>query len=259
MAKHMKNKSLDLIFEDDDIIVLSKASGMFSIPDRWKKDAPNLYTILNDKYGKIFTVHRLDRDTSGVMIFAKNAEAHKHLNQQFQEHTIKKLYHVVVAGNVPQDEIKIDIPLMENPSKPGITMPTMRGKESLTIMRIMEKYSGATLVECELVTGRHHQIRVHCAAIGHPLLVDDLYGTATEFFISSIKRKFKLKKQTDEKPIISRITMHAKSIEFKHPKTNEIVSFVSEYPKDFRALLQVLKKYSALPEYYNKPSKFQFE
>ena len=255
----MKNSQLEYIFEDDDIVVLSKPAGVYSIPYRWKKDEANLYTILKEKYGNIFTVHRLDRDTSGVIVFAKNAAAHKHLNQQFQEHKVKKLYHVVVSGVVPNDEIKIDIPLMDHPGKLGQTIPSLRGKESLTIMRVLEKYSGTSLVECDLITGRHHQIRVHCSAIGHPLLVDELYGTSTEFKISSIKRRYKLKKDTEEKPIISRISMHSYLIGFLHPATNLSVQYISEYPKDFRALLQVLRKYSALPEYYKTPSKFQFE
>ena len=255
----MKNKNIEFIYEDDDIVVLTKPAGVFSIPDRWKKEDANLYTILKEKYGTIFTVHRLDRDTSGVIVFAKHAIAHKHLNQQFQEHTVKKHYHVVVSGVVAEDEIKIDIPLMDHPGKPGQTIPSLRGKESLTIMKVLEKYSGTSLVECNLITGRHHQIRVHCAAIGYPLLVDELYGSSKEFFISSIKRKFKLKKNSEEKPIISRITMHSYQIEFLHPATNLPVTFNSEYPKDFRALLQVLRKYSALPDYYKTPSKFNFE
>jgi 23S rRNA-/tRNA-specific pseudouridylate synthase len=139
----------------------------------------------------------------------------------------------------------IDIPLMENPFKPGATIPSARGEDSLTILKTLKNFRNATLVECRLVTGRHHQLRAHVAAIGHPLLVDDIYGSSSEFFVSSLKRKFNLKKDEEESPLISRITMHAQKIGFKHPN-GEYVEFEAAYPKDFKALIQTLTKYSSL-------------
>ena len=144
----------------------------------------------------------------------------------------------------------IDIPLMADPRKKGKTIPSANGKESLTKLKVIERYRIATLVECRLITGRHHQIRVHCAAIGHPLLIDEMYGSATEFKLSSIKRKFNLKKEEIEKPLMTRVTMHSLSLTFVHPTSRQQVSFKSEYPKDFRALTQCLRKYAKLPDYY---------
>jgi len=236
---------IEYIYEDDSILIISKPAGTLTIPDRYDREAKNLKNILEDKYGKIFVVHRLDKDTSGVMVFAKTAEAHKFINQQFQDNQIEKLYHVVVAGIVPKEEINIDIPLIADPVKLGRTKPSSRGKESLTILKVLEHFRVATLVECNLITGRHHQIRVHCAAIGHPLLVDDLYSENSFFMLSAIKRKFNLKKNTDELPIINRVSMHSYKISFYHPDTNQLVTFSAKYPKDFQALVNVLRKYSS--------------
>lgn len=249
MAK--KNNYFNILYEDDYILVLNKAAGCLTIPDRYERSAINLFEILTKKYSKIFTVHRLDKDTSGVIIFAKDAGSHKNLNQQFQDLKVIKLYHAVLKGNVNQDEIVIDIPITEDLRQKGKMKPSARGKESLTKLKVINRFRNATLVELELVTGRHHQIRVHCAAIGYPLLVDSLYGNTEAFNVSSLKKKFKLKKGEIEKPIISRVTMHSWQIKFQHPHTGEDVSFEAEYPKDFFALIEVLKKYSNLNFNYN--------
>jgi 23S rRNA-/tRNA-specific pseudouridylate synthase len=144
-----------------------------------------------------------------------------------------------------QDELKIDIPLMVDPADPIKMKPSVRGKESLTLLKVMNRYRVATLIEVELVTGRHHQIRAHCAAIGHPLLVDELYGTSEAFFVSTIKKRFNLKKNDEERPVISRVSMHSSSIAFRLPSTGEEAEFKSGYPKDFQALIQVLDKYAS--------------
>ena len=247
MAK--TNGILDVIYEDDDLIVLNKAAGDLSIQDRFQKTIPNLKEELRKIYGDIFVVHRLDKDTSGAIIFAKNAEAHRDLSMQFENREIKKIYHAIVQGIVSKAEMEIDIPISPNPVKKGLMIPTIRGKESLTIMRVLERFRAATLVECDMKTGRQHQIRVHCSTVGHPLLVDKDYGDRTEFFVSAIKKRFNLKKHTDEMPIIDRVPLHSYSMEFKHPKTGEMIQVTAPYPKDFTALLKILAKYSKLPDF----------
>ena len=252
------NLLINIIYQDEDIIVLAKPSGVLTIPDRFNKNEPCLYKLLKIEFPDIFVVHRLDKDTSGVIIFAKNAEAHKFINQQFQEHTITKIYHAIVSGIVNKDEMDIDIPIIPHPAKKGLSKPSARGKESLSKVKILERFRLATLVEVNLVTGRHHQLRVHCASVGHPLLVDVDYGSSSEFFLSTIKRRFNLKKDDVEKPIISRITMHAHSIAFIHPSSKEKVCFKTEYPKDIQALIKVLRKYSSMPSYYNPIKEYDF-
>lgn len=238
------NKLYEIISYDEDIVVVNKASGVLSIPDRFDKTLPNLRVLLEEKFGRIWVVHRLDKETSGIMVFARNPESHKELNRQFESQEVKKIYHAIVSGWIAEDEFEIDIPLRTDPSNPGRTIPSARGKEALTIVRVLERFSIATLLECNLVTGRHHQIRVHCSAIGNPLIVDEIYGTSDAFYLSHIKKRYNLKKGDLEKPIISRLTLHSYSLEIKHPRTQEIQQFIAPYPKDFLALLNVLRKYS---------------
>jgi len=235
----------ETIYEDDDIIVINKPSGVLTIPDRYNDKLPSIISHLRSRLGDYYIVHRLDKETSGVMIFAKNAEAHRNLNLQFDEQAVTKIYHAIVQGIVQQDELQIDIPLLQNPHGIGV-LPSIHGKNCLSIVRTIERFKIASLLEVNLVTGRQHQLRAHVAAIGHPLLVDDLYGENNAFLLSSIKRRYKLKKNTEEKPIISRITMHSYSIEFSHPRTNDKLKFLAEYPKDFQATLEILRKYARL-------------
>lgn len=241
------------IFEDDDLLVINKAAGILTIPDRYNALLPNLYTSMKEQYGeKIFVVHRLDRDTSGAMVFAKNADAHRDLNTQFQEQTVKKIYSAILDGIVQKDEIDIDIPIDVHPSKKGMSIPSARGKKSLTRLKVIERFRNSTLVECELVTGRHHQLRVHVASIGHPLLVDEMYGARDSFLVSSIKKRFNLKKRTEESPLLSRLSMHAYLLGFTHPTSKEQVEYTAEFPKDYRAVVSVLQKYSPLKTYFLK-------
>jgi 23S rRNA pseudouridine1911/1915/1917 synthase len=247
-----KPSKIEILFEDKDIIVLSKPSGVFSIPDRYEKKAFNLYNYLKRKYGNIFTVHRLDKDTSGIMVFAKNANSHRELNRQFSENKVKKIYHIIIEGVLNKDELDIDIPIAPNPAKKGLSIPSARGKPSLTKLKVLERYRNSTFCECHLITGRHHQIRVHCSAIGFPLLVDEYYGNNKEFYLSGIKKKFNLKKNTIEKPIIDRITMHSFELSFMHPTERKTLNFRCEYPKDFSALIQVLRKYARIHDINSK-------
>lgn len=241
----MKRERLEELYCDDAIVVVNKPSGLLSIPDRFDKELPNVRGLLQHKYGEIFVVHRLDRETSGVLIMARTADAHRHLSEQFEHHTVTKLYHAVVSGIVDRDELPISIAIAPDPRRKGLMKPSARGKEARTNLRVLERFRVATLVECELVTGRQHQIRVHCSAIGHPLLVDADYGRSTQFMLSAIKRKFNLAKNTEERPIIERLTLHAYSLSVAHPATQERMTWEAPYPKDFAATVQVLRKYAA--------------
>jgi 23S rRNA pseudouridine1911/1915/1917 synthase len=240
-----KALSYETLFEDDHIIALAKPAGLLTLPDRFNAALPNLRTMLKERFGEIFVVHRIDRETSGVMLFAKNAAAHKILSEQFETRRVRKFYHAVVQGRFEQDEMAIDIPLLADPSRAGLVAPSVRGKESLTQVRILKRFRLATLLECELITGRQHQIRVHCAAVGHPLLVDADYGERSEFFLSGIKRKYNVGKHQEEQPLVSRNTLHAFRVEFSHPASQEVMRIEAPYPKDFKALVQMLDKYSS--------------
>lgn len=245
----MKKNDLHIVYEDQDIVVINKQAGILTIPDRFRVDLPNLREMLIEKYGEIFVVHRLDKETTGIIIFAKNAESHRHLSLQFEHSKTEKIYHAVVGGVFDKESLDIDIPLAPDPRRKGLMKPNATGKESLTHVEVLEKFKIATLLACNPKTGRQHQIRVHLAAIGYPLLVDPDYGKQKDFKLSTIKRRYNLAKHTDEKPIISTTTLHARQLTVQHPSTQQNITFIAEYPKNFSALLQVLRKYSHYIEF----------
>lgn len=244
LSVNMKINQFDVLFENDNFIIVNKPSGLLTIPDRYNQNLPNLKNLLLKTSPEIFVVHRLDRDTSGAVIFAKNAESHKYLNEKFENHTIERIYHVVVKGVFPLNEVDIDIPLMTAQNgQPGM-IPSARGKYSLTKVKVLEKFRFTSLLECSLVTGRQHQIRVHLSALGHPLLVDELYGGGRQFYLSDIKKGYTIDDDSIEKPIIERLTMHARSISFTDERTKENITATADYPKEFSILIKQLKKYS---------------
>ncbi len=241
----MFNEEIEIIYEDEDFIVLNKPAGVLTIPDRFSKSLPNLYGILTEKYGRIFVVHRLDKETSGVICFAKNEEAHSDLSEKFEEHDVNKVYLALITGHLRNKEGRIDIPLSENPKIPG----TMRvdydaGKRSITEYKVLEEFENYSLVEVRPLTGRMHQIRVHFKAIGHPLAIDSVYGNKNEIFLSEIKKKYKAKEDEPEKPLMSRLTLHALKLGFFHFRKKEYIEFEAKLPRDFESLLKQLRKYS---------------
>lgn len=234
--------ALPIILETSDFIAVDKPAGLLSIPDREGKD-PSLKTLLRQRYGNIFTVHRIDRGTSGVIVFAKNEEAHKWLSKTFEERSVEKIYQGIVLGTPPQEKGSIDQPIMEHPSKPGIMVINRRGKTALTNYEVLENIGPYSLMQFRIHTGRTHQIRIHMQSIGHPIACDDVYGDGKPIFLSSIKRNFKLSKaEEEERPILARLALHSLLLRFDDA-TGHPYSLEAPLPKDMRALLQQLKKW----------------
>ncbi|MDP4263734.1 MAG: RluA family pseudouridine synthase [Bacteroidota bacterium] len=230
-----------LVFENDELIALNKPSGMLSIPDREGKEI-SLKTLLQEKYGQIFTVHRLDKDTSGLIVFAKNEETHKYLSRQFEERQTEKIYVGLVIGSPMDKKGRINKPIAENTVKRGMMIIHQRGKESLTDYEVLEDFGIYSWLQFRIHTGRTHQIRVHMKDIGHPIVCDELYGDGKPLLLSSIKSKFKLsKKEEEERPILNRLALHAYKLKFTdtHGKLFELEA---PLPKDIRATLQQLGK-----------------
>jgi 23S rRNA pseudouridine955/2504/2580 synthase/23S rRNA pseudouridine1911/1915/1917 synthase len=235
----------EIVFEDDHILVVEKPAFLLSIPDRFVPEKENLLDLLRQGREEVFTVHRLDRETSGIMVFAKTREAHRELSMQFEKRTVSKKYLVLVDGRVQDEEGRIELALQENPAKPGTMRVASKGKPSLTLYRVLERFKGYTLLEADIQTGRTHQIRVHFTAIGHPLAVDPIYGQREAFFLSQIKgRKFRLGKFEEERPLMTRTTLHAYRLQFLHPDSGEAVDFQCEWPKDFAALVKQMRKWA---------------
>ena len=242
----MKSKPT-IIFEDDDIIIVNKPAHFLTIPDRFVLEKPNLLSFLKKKNEAVFIVHRLDRETSGVICFAKNEAAHRNLSMQFENRTVDKFYLAIVEGQVHKDEGEIDKPIASNMRDSGRMVIAKRGKPSLTVFKVLDKFKHYTLVEANIKTGRTHQVRIHFESIGYPLMVDSVYGRKSEFFLSQIKlKKYRRGKDVEEKPLMSRTTLHAHRISFDHPTTGERVNFAVEPPKDFRAVLNQLTKWNSL-------------
>lgn len=236
----MAKNNLEVIFENDDFVVINKPSGMLTISDRAQN--LSLRDILNQKYGKIFTVHRLDRDTSGVVLFAKNEESHRYFSLLFENRKVEKFYQGVVVGNPASDEGKIEAPISEHPFVKGKMIINKHGKESLTTYKVIEHHNFYSLVEFHLHTGRTHQIRIHSKNIGHPIACDPLYGESEPVKLSSIKKKYKLSKlEEEERPIVSRLALHSNKLIIELPD-GEIKTFIAPVPKDFQALMNQQSK-----------------
>lgn len=230
-----------IVFENDDFVALNKPSGLLSIPDREGKEV-SLKMVLKEKYGDIFTVHRLDRDTSGLIVFAKNEASHKHLSQQFENRQTKKIYRGLVIGSLTEKQGSINSPIAEHPAQNGTMIIHRKGKESLTDYEVLEDFGIYSYLQFRIHTGRTHQIRVHMKDIGHPIVCDGLYGDGRPVLVSSLKSKFKLSKDAEEeKPILGRLALHAFQLMFSDigGKTFELEA---PLPKDMRATLQQLAK-----------------
>lgn len=231
----------EILFENEALIVLNKPAGLLSVPDR-KQSSPSLKDLLIARYGQIFTVHRLDRETSGVIVFAKNAETHRYLSGIFEKREVKKIYSGLVTGTLINASGLIEEPIAEHPAKDGSMMIHRRGKPAATGYQVLEDFGRYSLVKFDLFTGRTHQIRVHMKHIGHPIVCDDLYGDGKPILVSSLKRKYKLSKSEDEeRPILARLGLHAATLSFTD-EGGTAFHFEAEMPKDMRALLSQLGK-----------------
>jgi len=230
-----------IIEETSDWVALNKPSGILSIPDREGKEI-SLKKLLVEKYGNIFVVHRLDKETSGLIIFAKNETAHRHLSLQFEERKTRKIYCGIVIGSLLNTKGTIHEPIAENMVKKGLMIIHRRGKESITDYEVLEDFGIYSWVQFQIHTGRTHQIRVHMMNLGHPIAGDELYGDGKAVFVSSLKSKFKLSKnEEEEKPLLNRLGLHAFQLSFTDIQKNP-VELQAPLPKDLRATLQQLQK-----------------
>jgi len=235
----------DIIYQDEAIIVVNKPSDFLTLPDRFAHKLPNLYTTLKDKFGEVFIVHRLDRETSGIICFARTVESHKALCRQFEHRKTEKIYLTLVQGILQNKTGVIDAALAKDEHRPGkMAVVKRKGKPSITEYKVVEEFEQYSLVEANIKTGRQHQIRVHFKHLGHPPAIDPLYANKSDILLSEIKRKYtQAGRGKEERPLMSRTTLHAHRLTFLHPVTGEKVVYEAGLPKDFRALLTQLRRW----------------
>jgi 23S rRNA pseudouridine955/2504/2580 synthase/23S rRNA pseudouridine1911/1915/1917 synthase len=233
---------VSIVFENEDFVAVNKEPGVLTIPDRHDETQLSLYKLLTQKYGKIFIVHRLDRETSGLILFAKNEATHKYLSQLFEQRKIEKKYLGIVRGSMPAKNGSVNEPIAEHPYHKGEMIISKKGKPSLTDYEVLEDYGIYSLVQFDIHSGRTHQIRVHTKSLGHPIICDTVYGDGKPVLLSSFKKKYKLSQHDlEERPIINRVGLHSHSLLFtdQHQKQYYIEA---PLPKDMKALLQQLRK-----------------
>lgn len=228
-----QNIPLDVVFEDDDVIVVNKPKGLVVHPAPGHPDGTLVNALMyhcGDSLSGIGgelrpgIVHRIDRDTSGLIIAAKNDYAHQKLAAQLADHTLARIYHCIVVGNLHEDSGTVDAPIGRHPADRKKMAIVHDGRRAVTHWRVLKRYQGFTYVECRLETGRTHQIRVHMAHISHPILGDTVYGNKKE--IAGLQGQ----------------CLHAVGLQFLHPRTGELVELHCDLPEEFTRQLGKLRE-----------------
>jgi 23S rRNA pseudouridine1911/1915/1917 synthase len=262
---------LDVLYEDEHVLAVDKPAGLAAEPERWARDNPCLSSALLDlaleraglerpeEGGSLDQVeglpfrprlvHRLDKDTTGVVVVAKTIEAERALRAAFDQGAVHKTYLALVEGEhrLPDGEHEIiDLPIGPDERKSGrMRVDLQHGKPSRTRIRVEQRFKGYTLMACEPLTGRTHQIRVHMREIGFPLAVDNFYGRRNALSLSDFKRDYRKKPGHVETPLIDRLTLHAREIEFPRIEGEGRIRVESPIPKDFARALKQLAKFRA--------------
>ena len=238
-----------ILYEDDALIAFDKPSGLLSAPDRWDKALPCLTGLVHALLcGEYENAHRLDRDASGVVLFAKTAGALRAVREQFDSQQVRKTYLALVWPAPRQARGEVDATLAPDPRRPGRMRVTRDGKPSSTSYEVMDAFRGGwALVQAQPYTGRTHQVRVHLAHAGSPVVCDTFYGDGRGFFLSQIKRGYKPGRDP-ERPLMGRLALHALALVLRHPFTGAELRMESPLPHDFDITLKYLRRFARQPD-----------
>jgi tRNA pseudouridine32 synthase/23S rRNA pseudouridine746 synthase len=213
-----------ILHSDDQFLAAAKPAGMATVPGGWDSDSPSLLKVLEGEYGRLWIVHRLDKVTSGVVVFARSAEAHRALSLAFESHAVHKTYVAIVNGTPEWNDYACRLPLLVDVGHNHRTVINKtNGQVALTRFRVRERYAAHALLEASPETGRTHQIRAHISALGFPVLADTLY-------------------RAEPTDLINRPALHAQSLTLTHPVSGQILTLTAPIPADFAAALARLKQ-----------------
>jgi len=237
----MKMKRWTIVHEDEDIVVVNKPALYRSIPDGYDNNIPNLKSKLQEKRPELYVFQRMDKETSGLMLFTKKQEAQKRLTDQFEQGQFSKIYKAIATNTPPEPVGQIDLAMSHSEhSRRNVTL-NAKGKLAITKYRTIETFQNFSYLEIKSITGRMHQIRLHMSSIYCPLACDKMYGDGKPIMLSHIKRKYR-RSGDQEKPLMDRTALHVSDLEFTHPRSKEKVAFNAELPKDMKAVLNQLRK-----------------
>lgn len=211
-----------VLWSDEHLLLINKPAGLLTLPDGYDPALPHLKSVLEPAYGRLWIVHRLDRETSGILVLGRSRQAHRQLNAEFEGRNVEKVYHALVVGAPPWDQKRVEFPLRPDGDRMHRTIVDVEhGKASQTEFRVLQRFETHSLVEAAPTTGRTHQIRTHSSAIGFPLIGDLLYGD----------------KDHPAHSLLGRLGLHALSLVINHPYSRERVRFEAPYPVDFRGAI----------------------
>jgi RluA family pseudouridine synthase len=212
-----------ILFKDDDLLAVNKPAGLAAVPGGWEQEAPNLLDELEAEHGRLWIVHRLDKITSGVVVFARNPDAHRALSLAFETRAVLKIYLAIACGTPDWDAYTCRLPLLADVGHSHRTVINKKkGREALTLLRVRERFTDHILVDAEPHTGRTHQIRAHLSALGFPILADRLYGARPT-------------------GLIDRPALHAASLTLDQPLSGKKLTLTAPLPEDFTGCLALLR------------------
>ena len=239
MKKNVWNADEMVVYEDENYAIINKPPYLSTLEDR--NDQSNVLSLFRAIDSNYQVCHRLDKETSGALLLAKNEEAYRQAALQFQEREVEKIYHALVKGRFLNESIQVDVPLRTSGSG-KVVFDKRRGKEATTLIRPKQFFRDYTLVEAKPLTGRTHQIRAHLSYLDFPICGDTMYG-GEAIFLSSLKKDFKKKQYEKERPLFSRVGLHSYSIKLTNVNKNIILK-ICDYPKDMQIIIKKLNKFN---------------
>jgi 23S rRNA pseudouridine955/2504/2580 synthase/23S rRNA pseudouridine1911/1915/1917 synthase len=235
------NEEIGILYQDESVLIINKPTAYLSMPDRFELESPVVLRELEAGYGRLWPIAPPDLDSSGMLLAARTEAANKALATSFEAGEVRRAYRAVVRGRPSWKQTSCDLPLVVDGDRKHRTIIDGTGKAALTEVTVLGVYGGLALVEAVPVTGRTHQVRVHLAALGYPVICDPLYGDNQPLFLSKIKRRWKGDPRS-ERPLMLRAAIHSWSVDFPHPQDAEVRHFEAPYPRDMRALVNQLEK-----------------